>query len=99
MSNYGVKEVGVIKKLRKGEKRKIVRHIAQRSEERYGGIHTWELERIARFHKLGEVVRLGQNEYINWLSDGRMIRYIYTRASGISTVLPIRGNELAKFRY
>lgn len=80
-------------------RRKIVRHVKQRFQERYGGITSEELDKIASLHRRNEVIRIAPQLFINWLSDGRRITYVYLSKRGIVTVLPIRPSDLANLQY
>lgn len=83
-------------RLCKKKRRKVLKHVFQRGDERYGGISQEQLEQLHAAHRDGSSINVGRAEYVNWLLDGRCVRYIYRRGVGVTTVLPLRGDEIIR---
>ena len=75
-------------------RRRLLNHATRRARERYGGIPEYEIDRLVAFHRAGEAIPVGDHHFINWLSDGRLVRYIYRKGTGVGTFVPLRGDEL-----
>jgi hypothetical protein len=89
----------VPKRLCKRKRRRVLKHLSIRGEERYGGIKREEIDRLHSIHRQDEAIPVGNNEFVNWLTDGRRVRYIFLRNVGIVTFLPLRNRELSHVRY